>query len=202
MSGQSLQTDDHVGLERLVFFSDAVFAIAITLLALEIRLPAGEGDLNNAELWASLTAIWPKYLAYILSFLVIGIFWIGHHRRYRFIQRYDGNLLFLNLLLLMVVAFIPFPTSLISEHGNQTATIFYAATMTVSGLVAIIIWLYASRGHRLIDPDLDRRTIQRETLRLLVVPAIFVLSIGLAFINDDLAKFAWVLVAPAVLFTR
>ncbi len=186
---------EDLGLERLVFFSDAVFAIAITLLALEIRLPPLEGELTNEQLLQSLLALWPAYLGYLVSFLVIGGFWIGHHRRFRLILRYDANLILLNLLLLMVVAFIPFPTSIISEYGNQTATIFYALTVTVAGLLSAAIWLYSSHHNRLTDAHLDVQFRRRESRRTLVIPLIFLLSIGLAFINDDWAKFSWILIA-------
>jgi len=193
---------DHFGMERLIFFSDAVFSIAVTLLALEIRLPTDKSSLGNDELLQMLLALWPKYLAYVLSFLIVGSFWLGHHRRFHFIKRYDSRLIFLNLVLLMVIAFIPFPTAVISEHGNQTATIFYALTMAVTGLLSTGIWVYAAHNHRLIDPDLPAHTIRRDTLRQLAVPAVFLLSVGLAFINYDLAKYSWILVAPAVLLIR
>ena len=88
---------DQIGMERLIFFSDAVFAIAITLLTLEIRLPATDGSLTNAELLQSILAIGPKYIAYIISFLVIGLFWIGHHRKFQLIRKYDGTLMFFKL---------------------------------------------------------------------------------------------------------
>jgi len=198
----NLSNADHFGLERLVFFSDAVFAIAITLLALDIRLPTTESALTNEELLQNLLAIWPKYLGFVLSFLIIGAFWIGHHRRFRFIKRYDSRLLFLNLLLLMSVAFIPFPTSLISEHGNRISTIFYALNMIVTGLLSAIIWWYASHGHRLIDAEITPQQIRRDMLRQFVVPAVFFLSVGLAFIDTDLAKFSWVLTAPISVFIR
>lgn len=186
---------DHLGLERLVFFSDAVFAIAITLLALEVRLPSPGEELGNAQLVQALLAIWPKYLSYAISFLVIGTFWMGHHKKFRFIVRYDAGLMVLNLLLLMAVAFIPFPTGVISEYGNRTATIFYAFAMMIVGLLSAAIWIYASRGNRLIDPAFPPQRARRETLRALIPPAIFLLSIGLAFINDDLAKYSWLLIA-------
>lgn len=184
-----------LGLERLVFFSDAVIAIAITLLALEIRLPAVEGELSNAALWQSLLALFPSYLGYVISFWVIGSFWLSHHRRFRFIVRYDRNLLLLNLLLLMLIAFIPFPTSVLSEYGNQTATIFYALTMTVTGLVSWAIWLYVAQQNRLIAPTLAPQQLRREWLRGLMMPAIFLFSIGVAVIDADLAKFSWLLIA-------
>lgn len=186
---------DALGLERLVFFSDAVFAIAITLLALEIRLPATGELVSDDQLLHDLLAIWQKYLSFAVSFLVIGVFWIGHHRKFRFIQRYDTNLLLLNILLLMSVAFIPFPTSVISEYSNRTATIFYALVMTIAGLLNAAVWVYSSQHNRLIDPNFTGQDRQRETLRALVVPAIFMLSIGLAFIDPDLAKYSWILIA-------
>jgi uncharacterized membrane protein len=189
---------DQLGLERLVFFSDAVFAIAITLLALEIRLPALGENPTNDQLLQALLALWPKYLSYAISFLVIGSFWLGHHRRFRLILRYDTRLLLLNILLLMGVAFIPFPTAVIGEYGNRTATIFYALVMTIAGLLNAAVWLYASHRNRLIEPSFTLQKRQRETLRVFILPVLFLLSIGLAFINDNLAKFSWLLIAVAL----
>lgn len=193
---------DAFGLERLVFFSDAIFAIAITLLVLDIRLPETEGLLTDGQLRDALVGLGHQYLGYILSFLVIGVFWIGHHRRYHFIRRYDGMLLFLNLLLLMIVAFVPFPSALISRNPGVTATIFYAGVMVAAGVVSLLIWWYASRGHRLIDPDLSQQAIRRESLTLLATPLVFLASIGVALIDPELAKFFWILVAPARLLLR
>jgi uncharacterized membrane protein len=196
-AGRERTTDpDKLGLERLIFFSDAVFAIAITLLALDIRLPAGGESPSNAQLLAQLLGLWPKYLAYVVSFLAIGTFWIGHHRRFKFIRRCDRGLLALNLLFLMVVAFIPFPTSVISESGNRTATIFYALTMTLGGLMLAALWWYASWHNRLTDPGLDARQVRRQFVPMLLTVALFVLSIGLAFVDENLARFSWLLVVP------
>ena len=199
-SKQASSEPDHLGLERLVFFSDAVFAIAITLLALEIRLPALGEELTNRQLLEALLMIWPKYLSYAISFLVIGSFWMGHHRKFRFILHYDTNLLLLNILLLMGIAFIPFPTAVISEYGNRTATIFYALVILIAGLLNAAVWIYASQNNRLIEPNFTRQQRRRETLRALIVPAIFLFSIGLAFINDDLAKYSWLLIAVLLRF--
>ncbi|NMB90936.1 MAG: DUF1211 domain-containing protein [Chloroflexi bacterium] len=191
---KSVETD-HLGLERLIFFSDAVFAIAITLLAIDIRLPETETPLTDARLVQTVLSLWPQYLSYCISFLVIGLFWIGHHRKFRFIQRYDTNLLMLNILMLMLVAFVPFPTSILSAYGTQAATILYAAFMLALGLVNLAIWWYAARHNRLIDPHFDPRWRRRETLRAASVPAVFAFSIALAFLNADVAKFSWILVA-------
>ena len=199
--GRSEGKEDHpvrddLGLERLIFFSDAVFAIAITLLALDLRLPGGGESPGNAQLLAQLLEIWPKYLAYVVSFLAIGTFWLGHHRRFRLIRRYDRGLFTLNLLFLMVIAFIPFPTSVISESGNRTATIFYALTMILGGLMLAALWWHASWHNRLTEPRLDARQARRQFMPMLLTVALFVLSIGLAFLDETLARFSWLLVVP------
>lgn len=194
--------DNKIGLERLVFFSDAVFAIAITLLALEVRLPVEAANLSDRQLLTSLLEIWPKYLSFIISFLVIGNFWIAHHHRFSLITRYDSRLLLLNLLVLMSIAFIPFPTSVISENGNRTATIFYALSIATTGLLSALLWWYASWENRLIETSFDKGLARRNLLSILTVPAIFILSIGLTFINPDLGKFSWILTAPSALMLR
>jgi uncharacterized membrane protein len=193
---------DEIGLERIVFFSDAVFAIAITLLALEIRLPEDVAYAGNRELLQSLFSIMPKYLGYIISFLSIGNFWVIHHRQYQYIEQYDTRLMLINLLVLMAVAFIPFPTSVISENGNRTATILYALNASLIGILSTMLWVYASHKHRLVMPDLEPAVVRRGVIRNLVAPAIFLFSIALAFLNPDLAKFSWILIAPAVLVIK
>jgi uncharacterized membrane protein len=187
---------DELGLERLILFSDAVFAIAITLLALDIRLPAGAEFFGNAEMLRQLLGLWPKYLAYLISFLAIGSFWLGHHRRFRLIRRYDGGLLTFNLLFLMVIAFIPFPTSVLSESGNRTATIFYALTMILGALMLAALWWHASWQNRLTVPGLDVGEVRRQFVPALLTIVLFVLSIGLAFLNENLARLSWLLVVP------
>jgi uncharacterized membrane protein len=189
------ENHDPKGLERLIFFSDAVFAIAITLLILEIQLPTQNSSLTDAELFQSILAIAPKYAAYIISFLVIGLIWVSHHRKFRLIQKYDGYLILINLFLLMTIAFIPFPTSLLSMYGNRTATIFYAIIMILASLWSAGLWWYASFKNRLIDPHLDQRLRRRETLGPVLSIGVFMLSIGLAFIDNNLARLSWTLLA-------
>ena len=191
---------DKLGLERLIFFSDAVFAIAITLLALEIRLPTTDGPVSNSQLFRNLLAIWPKYLGYVVSFLVIGTLWIGHHRKFLLIKHHDRRLLFLNLILLMSIAFIPFSTSVISEYGNLTATIFYALSIAVAGLLSALVWWYAARNYRLVDNKVKRKELWKELLRPLGVSGVFIVSVGLAFINSDLAKYVWILILPMTFY--
>ena len=104
------------GIGRILALSDGVFAIAITLLIIAIAIPATTSD---ADLPKALLSLWPRYLAYVLSFLVIARFWVTHHLAFRLINRYDATLVWLNLLLLMFVAFLPFPTAVLGEHRGR-----------------------------------------------------------------------------------
>lgn len=198
---ETKETGDHFGLERIVTFSDGVFAIAITLLILDIRLPARETARSNGELLQDLASIWPDYRAYIISFLVIGSFWIAHHRKFRLMRRYDDRLMILNILFLMVIAFIPFPTIVISEEGNLTGTVFYSLTIIVAGLLSLALTWYGTGKSRLMEIH-HPHTRRNELLRGLVVPGIFLLSIVVALIDHEMAKFSWLLVAPALLLLR
>jgi uncharacterized membrane protein len=189
-----------VGLERLIFFSDAVFAIAVTLLALDIRLPVVKEPLTNAELVQALLGMWPKYLGYGLSFFAIGIIWIGHHRKFRHIRRYDSVLLVLNLFLLMAIAFVPFPSSVLIEYGNRAATVFYALVIALTGILSTVLWWYASYRNRLIDSQLGDEQRRGEIWGSLIVSGVFLLSIPLTLIDNTVAKVSWGLVAVAVRF--
>ncbi len=139
---------------RLVAFSDAVFAISITLLVLAIRPPT---DYTN--LLHGLVSLWPSYLAYGLTFLFIGQVWANHHVMFDHIRAADLVVLLLNTLLLMVVAFLPFATSVLagalrSGHGERTAVVFYGIAFVVTALTFNAVWQYASR-HGLLSEALD-----------------------------------------------
>jgi uncharacterized membrane protein len=150
--------DEHVETNRLEAFSDGVFAIAITLLILEVRVPAGR------DLGSGLLDIWPSYLAYATSFLTIGIIWINHHSVFHKTAYADRMLLLLNTLLLMVVAFIPFPTQLVAEHirearDERVAALAYGLTFIVLAIFFQLVWRWISTGRRLIRPDVAQRQV-------------------------------------------
>src|SRR5262245_1084112 len=139
---------------RLVAFSDAVFAITITLLVLEIRPPS---DYNN--LLHGLLVLWPSYLTYAVTFLFIGQVWANHHVMFDHIRAADRVVLLLNTLLLMAVAFLPFATSVLagalrSGEGQRTAVAFYGIAFDVTALTFNAVWQYASR-HGLLSEALD-----------------------------------------------
>ena len=193
---QDASEQNRIGLERLIFVSDAVFAIAITILVLDIHLPPAGDIVDNGQLLLILTGLWPKYLAYIISFWVIGFYWISHHRKFLMIKRFDNRLLRLNLLLLMVIAFIPFPTAVLSESGNRTATIFYALIMALGGLLVSLLWWHAARNHNLVDPQLNKQILWQEAASPIPTASIFIISIGIAFLSEGLVRLFWILLLP------
>ncbi len=190
--------EDEQGLERIVFFSDAVFAIAITLLALEIRLPSLPESAGNGELLAALAGLWPRYLSYIISFLAIGMMWMAHHRTFRHLRRYDERLMLLNILFLLLIGFLPFPTAVIGEFGNRVGTLFYAGAMSGAGLMFALLWWSANSQGRLVERPLPKAEFRRVWLRVLWTPAVFLLSMPLAFWSPDAAKFSWLLIVGTV----
>jgi uncharacterized membrane protein len=136
-----------LGFERLVFFSDAVFAIAITLLIIEVRLPDLPRGATEDQLREALGALIPKVFAYVLSFATIGLYWLAHWRRFRYVARVNERLVAINLVLLGFVAFIPFPTALIGQHGDQPpVVIVYAVVVSLAGMFGPLSWLYAWRA--------------------------------------------------------
>lgn len=145
---------------RLETFADGVFAIAATLLILNVdtQIEGGEGGLAS-----QLLHVWPSYIAYVVSFLTIGIIWVNHHTIMSQIGRVDRTFLFLNVVFLMCVAFIPFPTRLVAEHirneGAQAAAIIYGINLTFTAVMFSTLWFYAALGRRLIRADADDRTV-------------------------------------------
>jgi uncharacterized membrane protein len=186
------------GTDRLQFFSDAVFAIAMTLLVLEIRLPEGADD----DLWGALGSIWPSFFAYALSFAIIGLNWITHHRKFRFIPRFDDGLLRINLFFLFAVAFLPFPTSVIADHGSETAAVvLYAVAVSSLSLLQLWIWVHAYRAG-LMTKDVDEGIFRLVRRNLLPVPIVFLGSIPFAFWLEGAATFIWILLLPVSLIVN
>ncbi len=197
----SVPKEEKLGLDRLIFFTDAVIAIAITLLVLEIKVPEIEAGLVNAQLTRQVLALWPKYVGYITSFFVIGMYWISHHRSFCYIKSYDHVLIYINLLFLMFIAFVPFPTALLFTYPARLISVtLYAGTMAVIGLMKVWLWWYATHNHRLVEKTLDQRMVKSFTMRLLVAPVIFLISIGIALFNARFAMYSWGMILPMVFY--
>lgn len=181
-------------LDRLIFFSDAVFAIVMTLLVLDIRVP----DVAADEVPGMVLELWPKIFSYMLSFLVIGLYWIGHHQTFRYVRSYDRTLLWLNLLFLLSISFIPFPTALLGEYSElRFSVIFYAISLALARLLLALVWWYVFSGPIRTSDELDHGLAKFHLWRSLAIPAIFVLSIGIAFFSTNAAIASWVLLVVA-----
>ena len=183
-------------LERMVFFSDAVFAIAMTLLVIDIRIPESvEGDAIGPALVDAI----PQIAAYAISFYVIAANWVAHHRKFTAITAIDSSMIWLNLVLLFFIAFVPFPTSLLSGHGDTPliAVIFYDVVMAAVGIVQFLLWVYAWR-HDFVDRrKIDDQLYRLINVNLLVTPVVFLLSIPVAAIHPSWGMFFWLVLIPA-----
>jgi uncharacterized membrane protein len=201
MTPRTSGEDDKQSLERTVFFSDAVIAIAITLLVLDIRLP--DVPLTDpTALRDALIALWPKYFAYALSFLVVGSFWMGHTQKFRLIRRYDATLAWINLLFLMTIGFVPFASSVLSSHENVVGYVLYDGTMVAAALLSAATRAYASSGDRLIDAGLDPAVRRRSLSGPLRVGAAFGAALILAVVAPHFARWAFLLLILAGLGQR
>ncbi len=173
---------------RLETFCDGVFAIAITLLVLEIHVPQLGAEASSAALARLLVQNWPSYLGYVLSFVVIGIMWANHHSIFRYVRRTDRYFLLLNVGFLMCVAFLPYPTAVLArylpESGAQRAAVAtYSGTLFVIALAFNAVWWYAMLHPALVGPHADREGMRTITRRYALGPVSYAVTVGLAFVN-------------------
>jgi uncharacterized membrane protein len=193
--------DDEDPNMRLVALSDGVIAVAITLLVLDIRLPEGFGEFSDVQLWSALVALWPRMLAYLLSFYVIANFWLSHRSKFNHIVKTDGRLMWINMLFLLTVGLVPFTTNLIAESGGTLSTMIYAASMVVSGLSLAGIWQYAA-VNKMIDPRVTKEERREHLQATLMTSLVFGLSIPLSVAHADTAKYFWIALWPAGIALR
>ena len=188
------QEQNALSFERIVFFSDAVFAIVITLLVLEIKVPHLEA-FSEANLRSSLLSMIPKFSGFLASFFIIGLMWFEHHRIFQYIREYDGGLIWRNLFFLLCISFIPFPTALTSEYfWSQTAFVFYASSFALAGLAKIWIWKYAATNRRFLDQQIHEATILRISRRSWAVPLGSLIAIALSFVSTPIAPIGFGLI--------
>jgi len=183
--------DGDNGTGRIEAFSDGVFAIAITLLVIEIGVPHLENESEGITLFGALIGQWPSYLGYVISFLQIGVIWANHHNRFTYIVRSDHIFLFLNILFLMCVAFIPFPTALLAEYieseQRTTAVAIYTGTLAVTAVFFTLLWYYAANGYRLVDGNLDPAPLRAMTRRYVAGMVLYAVTFALTFVNAVLS---------------
>ncbi len=181
--------------ERVHGLSDATFAIALTLLVLQINLPELPAPPTDAALASALQAAVPKVLAYALSFLVIGRYWIAHRRLFNRITRADHRLVRLNLLFLAAVSFMPVPTYVLGLYGHlRVAAVFYAASAATTGLLLVLLSWYAERHASTEGGVTAPRIWTLHSWRIWGIPVFFLLSILLAIWDPAAVRIVWLLI--------
>jgi len=179
---------DHT-LERLVFFSDAVFAIAITLLVLEIKVPVLPKGSSDEAFWIALAELIPSFFGYLISFIVIGVFWIGHHRAFAMANRYSGKVLGWNMGLLCVIAFMPFVTAFDAHNLNQRVpSMVYCATLLVAGGFNAAV-VHVATGPAMVAPQCAPEEIAYIRWRSISVILGAATAIAIAFFLPRMGQF-------------
>jgi uncharacterized membrane protein len=184
---------------RLEAFSDGVFAIATTLLVLEIKVPHAD----HGDLFRSLLNLWPSYAAYVVSFATIGIMWVNHHLLIGLFSGVDRGLLFLNLGLLLVISFIPFPTGVIAEYlldGTRqelfAAVTLYGAAMLILSLMFLLLWRHVlNKSATIKNPESSTLVAKRAIVFCLIAIAAYIVSIGIGAFAPQVALGLFILVA-------
>jgi uncharacterized membrane protein len=171
--------------DRAATFSDGVFAIAITLLVLEIHVP----EVSEHSLWHDLGELWPSFAAYVVSFFTIGIIWVNHHAQWERIDHVNRTMLFVNLVLLLTVSFLPFPTALVAEHlkngttdSQHIAAAVYSAALLAMGVAFFATWVYATRAGLLVG-DLTDKQVRQLMIRNVAGNLGYAAAVGLAFVS-------------------
>lgn len=174
--------------ERTVFFSDAVFAM--TLLVIDIRVPQIASGLVEQRLPENLLDLLPRLYGFAISFWIIAMYWLAHHRIFHYIKGYDRRLLIINLLFLMWIVLMPFSASLLGEYGSdQLALDIYLSHMVLTSLSLGLLWRYAVGNRKLIDPDIDPAVLRYNNARVLALPLVFMLSIGISLFSTAAAGY-------------
>ena len=174
---------------RIEALSDGIFAFAMTLLVLDVKIPKLPADAVQAgQLGPTLLAMWPKFFSYFLSFVVLGVYWIAHHGYAHFLKRTDRRLLWFNLLFLMLVVFVPFSTDLLGDYPTQrVAVMIYGANFVALGVALYLQWWHATSGHRLVGRDLEPEVVRRGKRRMLGGIAIYSCAVLIALVKPTLS---------------
>ena len=173
---------------RLLTLTDGIFAIAILFLLIDIKVPE---NIDTIGIASALFSLWPNYLAFFISFVVIGLYWSAHVRLFREIIRFDWMLVAFNFLYLLLIVLIPFASQVLASNSNITAIIMYSLVIACAGYVNTGMRIYSSHEHRLIERAQNNRSSRQSIFLSLVAPVGFTVSIGIAFLNTIMAQIIW-----------
>ncbi len=189
------ESDFHLTTARIETLGDGVFAIAMTLLILEIRVPIVPQGSASAELPGALFALWPKLLCYVISFITLGVYWVAHHLHFYTVRRADRMLLWINILFLLTIGFVPFTTALIGAYvQEQLPVVLYGANMVFASLALQWHWWYATHNHRLVRADLDPDLVRSVTQVILMGPVVYLIAMALSYVSTSISIAMYLLV--------
>ena len=199
-------------LERLILFSDAVFAIAITLLIIEIRIPDVHPDVSDHALLQALGHLIPKFVGFFISFMLIGLYWLIHHRMFGFVTDYDNRLRVLNLAFLFFIVLMPFSTGFYSEYAGgelfakqlKVPMTFYVLNFVCAGIMNYWMWRYVTNPkHKLTVPPIDPIIASQAKFRAIMVPTIFLMMLPVAYLTKvDYAVYIPMLIPFAIRISK
>ncbi|MFB6130933.1 MAG: TMEM175 family protein [Salinigranum sp.] len=181
--------------DRLKAFSDGVIAIVITLLVLEISVPVVPPGSPSGTLPGLVAEQWHELFGFAFSFLIIGLYWMLHRRVFLYIDRHDRTILWLNLVFLLFVAFVPYAVSMFTTYPTFFGVAFYAGVQVLAGLSLAALWAYSARTS-LFKDGLPTRVARVQGARFLATPFVFLLSIAVAALDPTLAILSWFVLLP------
>jgi uncharacterized membrane protein len=186
-----------LGKNRIEALSDGVFAIVMTLLILEIHVPELPPNASNVQVAPALIELWPKFFTYVVSFISLGVYWIGHHNMYHAIRRSDRMLLSLNILFFMFVSLLPFSTSLLNAfRQTQVAPLFFGANLTIIGWILYLQWIYASSQPDMIADFIPYEYRESVRFRFLVIPIVATVTMLVCFWSVEILLAVYALLLP------
>jgi uncharacterized membrane protein len=186
--GMTQEPATGIGKGRLEALADGVFAIALTLLILDIKVPTLAPDEGGDALARKLLGLWPNVLAFVVSFLIIGVFWVGHHALLHYVRRSDRPFLWMNLFFLLVISAMPFSAALLAAHREQQVAIeVYCGNLILGGCLLYAQLRYAAGPGRLFDADMDPALLRAGGRRILMGPALYTVALGLSFVSTGIS---------------
>lgn len=180
---------------RIEALTDGIFATVMTVLVLGLSLP--QVNLSESDLQGEIVKLFPHILAYAFSFIVLGVYWIGHHNQFHYIKRTDGVFLWVNIVFLLTIGFVPFSTSLLGEYPfSPSAVRIYGANLGATGLALYAVWWYATSQYRLVEKDLDPHSVRLAKNRTIIGPIVSLLGIGFSFLDTRISLALYLLLIP------
>jgi uncharacterized membrane protein len=180
---------------RIEALTDGIFATVMTVLVLGLKLP--DANLPESGLATEIVKLSPNILAYAFSFVVLGVYWIGHHNQFHYIKQTDRVFLWVNIVFLLTIGFVPFSTSLLGVYPfSPTAVRVYGANLGATGLALYAVWWYATSKHRLVEKDLDPHIVSLAKRRTIIGPIVSLLGIGFSFLDTRISLVLYLLLIP------